>query len=288
MTELAAYLEKIKHLIPSAADLQLERLTEGYTNHTFLLSWDDSPKAIMRVPDVDATLFQISRIAEKQAVRVASANLLSPSCFYFDSITGLMVSQYVPQKTYDWSVQHIDADIIRLAQALRSIHALPTNGAEFHVGHTIEHYLREAANRLSIGEVGHEEIDWLAQVANPYLQQIAPYEGVMCHNDLNPKNCLADPMHFWVIDWEYAAEGDPLFDIALVFQSHNFTPAQQALFFEHYSADAPTADWQATIANYQKLYQIRELAWMLLKTATSKDENDWQNYSLYKEMVTFT
>lgn len=39
---------------------------------------------------------------------------------------------------------------------------------------------------------------------------------VPCHNDPNPRNILFDGERLWLIDWELAAQNDPLVDIAIL------------------------------------------------------------------------
>jgi hypothetical protein len=108
----------------------------------------------------------------------------------------------------------------------------------------------------------------------------------MCHNDINPKNCLADDLHFWVIDWEYAGLGDGLFDIALIFSSHNLTPVQQTLFLQHYDEALDLNVIKEDLANYQLLYKMREMAWLLLKhISTPQDVEAIQCYHAFKQEV---
>jgi len=283
MIELDAYLNKIKHLIPAAAELDLEIIEGGYSNHAYLLSWEGRAQCVLRLPGLDEHTFQICRTAEKRALEQAAEQLLSPPCLYFDVVSGLMVSKYVPQAAFDWDVSHEDLNVIRLAKSLKHIHSLPTNNVAFCVNNTVSKYLECTSANLALTDERQQEVQWLTDIATPYLRKILPYHAVMCHNDLNPKNCLADEMHFWVIDWEYAGEGDPLFDIASVFASHNFTVEQKTLFFEYYPDDIPLVDLHASLENYQTLYKIRELAWMLLKSATSNVEDDLSGYYRFKE-----
>lgn len=324
MMALERHLDKIKHLIPSAAELELEVIEGGYSNHSYLLSWHGSKQCVLRIPDVDETLFGISRSAEKQALEKAVTQLLSPPCYYFEVESGIMVSQYVPQKPFSWDVSHDELTVIRLAKSLRTIHQenghqqssyqsschrASNNGKEYLLGDVILSYLDHADHCLvhkSLDKTAlkkeaschgkekgadfkttlTDEVKWLRETVQPYLNNIPAYDAVMCHNDLNPKNCLADEMHFWVIDWEYAGYGDRLFDIAVVFSSHNFTESQQALFFQHYWGSSELeSDLLFTLDNYQMLYKLREMAWMLLKYSTSDYVDDFSAYFSFKENV---
>lgn len=297
MILLDAYLDTIKHLIPTAAELEIELMIGGYSNQTYLLSWNGQAQCVLRIPGLDESLFHVCRVAEEKALKVAVSHSLSPPCLAFNRDSGLMLNQFVPQSAFEWDVSHNDLNVIRLARSLRDIHNLPSNKKEYKLGHIISSYLRNASTlfkskKSSKAATLHEEVEWLASFAQPYLDNIQSYKRVMCHNDLNPANCLADERDFWVIDWEYAGESDPLFDIALVFTSHNFTTSQRALFFQHYVENEGGVNVEqevkriASLDNYQKLYKIREMAWLLLKYATSEEQEfDLTYYDIFKQQI---
>lgn len=297
MIALASYLDEIKHLIPPAAELDLQVMQGGFSNQTYLLSWQGHARCVLRTPGLDKKAFLLQPQAEKKAVNHAIEALLSPPCWYFNGESGVMVSQYVPQNAFDWQVCHQDLNVIRLAKALQTIHQGPSNQIDYCLQHIIETYLANTKTNLQQQNNAFAshlvdqlliETDWLKNFAQPYLARIPDYVPVMCHNDLNPQNCLADEMHFWVIDWEYAGKGDPLFDIALVFASHNFNSSQKELFFQHYQRPLPSNHREATLENYQLLYKVREMAWVLLKCATAEQAEMLEFYYLCKqELIEF-
>lgn len=283
MTTLLEHLDKIKHLIPPAVELSIDVLEGGYSNQAYCLSWQGQARWVLRVPGLDAEDFLISRISEKIALNKAQEALISPTCLYFDDKTGLMVSQFVPQKAYEWQVSHDDYDIKRLAKSTKIIHQMPSNQSQYDLKKVILAYLDKSDEKLSKDNLLQQEINFLRDLSFSYLNKIRPYQPVMCHNDINPKNCLADDLHFWVIDWEYAGFGDPLFDIALIFSSHNLNPEQQAYFVKHYDDSLELKEVSADLQNYQLLYKIREMAWLLLKhLSTPQDVEAIQCYHAFK------
>lgn len=286
MTTLLEHLDKIKHLIPPATELSIDVLEGGYSNQAYCLSWQGQPRWVLRVPGLDEKDFQISRISEKIALTRAQEAVISPSCLYFDQESGLMVNQFVSQKPFEWQVNHTDLDIVRLAKSTGLIHKMPSNQAHYDVKNVIETYLKTCERRLSKDNLLRHEVSFLQDLSFSYLNKIRPYLPVMCHNDINPKNCLADELHFWIIDWEYAGVGDALFDLALIFSSHNFSTPQKVLFLAHYD-DTLTLDALADdFDNYQLLYKIREMAWLLLKHAsTAQDVEAIQCYHAFKQEV---
>ena len=57
-----------------------------------------------------------------------------------------------------------------------------------------------------------EDIDELLLAESRQLSdQMAPFVPALCHNDLLPSNIIADDRRVWLVDWEYAGLGHPLF-----------------------------------------------------------------------------
>lgn len=55
-----------------------------------------------------------------------------------------------------------------------------------------------------------------------------------CHLDLHRGNLLHDASRFWIIDWEYACNSDPLFDLAVLCSTESFTDEEMARLLEFY------------------------------------------------------
>ena len=286
MTTLLEHLDKIKHLIPPATELSIDVLEGGYSNKAYCLSWQGQARWVLRVPGLDADDFQISRISEKIALTKAQEAVISPSCLYFEEKTGLMVSQFVSQRPFEWQVNHQDFDVLRLAKTTRLIHEMPSNQKHYDLKKVLLTYLLNCKKKLSKDSLLRQEVNFLEELSFSYLENISAYDPVMCHNDINPKNCLADDLHFWVIDWEYAGLGDALFDIALIFSSHNLNHDQQVLFLKHYDASLDANQLKNDLINYQLLYKMREMAWLLLKhLTTAQDVEAIQCYHAFKQEV---
>lgn len=61
-----------------------------------------------------------------------------------------------------------------------------------------------------------------------------PKEIVLCHNDLNPKNCIFSAEGLKFIDWEFAGMNDRYFDLAAVCVEFELDDEMQELFLEAY------------------------------------------------------
>jgi Ser/Thr protein kinase RdoA (MazF antagonist) len=63
----------------------------------------------------------------------------------------------------------------------------------------------------------------------------------LCHNDLNPHNILYDGSRSWLIDFDHAGLGDPLFDVATLIASARMPPERADAFTRHYLGRPPQA-----------------------------------------------
>lgn len=74
------------------------------------------------------------------------------------------------------------------------------------------HALRDYAAQLAGTEDGHD-LARLMAIADALERAVGPIDLVLAHNDLLPANLIDDGTRLWLIDWEYAGYGSPLFDL---------------------------------------------------------------------------
>ena len=71
--------------------------------------------------------------------------------------------------------------------------------------------------------------------------RVAPFRPVLCHNDMLPANLIDDGSRLWLLDWEYAGAGHPLFDLAHVSTANSLSLEQQSALLDAYPGRLPTA-----------------------------------------------
>ena len=119
-----------------------------------------------------------------------------------------------------WTRAHFDddANLVRLGRALREIHGLPLRRKTFDLQAAAR--ARKYAAQLDGSELDH---------AKPHLEAIESAPGPVnlccCHNDLVAENILSTP-DIRFLDWEYACDNDPLFDLAVVVAHHDLSAGQ--------------------------------------------------------------
>lgn len=232
--------------VPGWRSAACRRLDGGSTNQTWLVS-KRGRRAVLKIDAVPRGRPYNTRRAEANVQARACAAGLANRVLYHDETVYL--SEYVDGQV--WSIQDFydDRKLDELAAALRQLHALPLTGRVFDgIGAARQYAARigpagaaEAARRVAIVE---------AMPASPTL--------CCCHNDLVAANILATPAVRF-LDWEYACDSDPYFDLATLAGHHQLPPERAALLLDAYCGGAGNAE-RDKLAAYLRYYA--SLLWL--------------------------
>ena len=142
------------------------------------------------------------------------------------------------------------------------------------------HILRDYARQLREHGSPHLPlIPGLLAEAEGLEAAIGPVTMVLGHNDLLPGNILKGVDRLWLIDWEYAGLGSPLFDLGGLASNNGFTEAQERLLLSAYH-DAPADD--ALWHRYQAMKcasLLRETMWSMVSEIISDLDVDFATYT---------
>ena len=86
-----------------------------------------------------------------------------------------------------------------------------------------------------------------------------PRELCCCHNDLVVANIINTPETRF-LDWEYACDNDPLFDLATVTAHHELTPRQCDTLLDAYF-DGDGRRWRSHLARQAGVYEALLYLW---------------------------
>ncbi|TDP00481.1 phosphotransferase [Marinomonas balearica] len=280
MTTLSALFEQMKGYLPPQEAVKVENIEDGFSNHVMKLHWCNAPRAVLRVPILDTTVFLIDRKAELNALKAAQKEGISPALIW-ENDQGAILCEHINAPALSWEVKHQDNDIKRIGRVFSRVHQLDVQAKSQNIYQVIDHYIQSI--RLNDAHGKHsEEVTYLRHCCQRMNRvDYHARQEVLCHNDLNPKNILLNEKEVWFIDWEYAALGDPLFDLAVVSRSHNLNIDQQKVLINAYDETLEIEDTLDIIRDYSIAYGLREMAWLLLKHLVTP--NDIQSLDYYRE-----
>lgn len=232
--------------IPGWRGASVSLLPGGLTNRNYLVE-TECRRGVLKI-DATPRSSPLNSRADEAAVQKQGEQAGLANCvLYFDETTYLV--EYVEGDV--WTPQHFDddANLMQLAAALRKLHALPLTGRVFDAISAADQYRAEL-----------EAAD--ASVAQGHVALIEsmrrPKNLCCCHNDLVAANLLATP-ELRFLDWEYARDNDPFFDLATVVEHHELSNRQAEFLLDAYF-DGDGMRWRKQLSDQRQLY--KSLLWL--------------------------
>jgi len=168
--------------------------------------------------------------AEGEILRVVAAAGLAPPVARCDPSARLLVTQWIASAADDPSAAGRDRMIRRVAATLRQLHELTPPPGVRAVDFAVQARQLEAALPAQFTRPA------LAECAAQVLAKLGPGRALaLCHHDVHAQNLVTDPAgRLWLVDWEYAGLGDPVFDLASCASQLELSPASTVFLCDEY------------------------------------------------------
>ena len=232
--------------VPGWAGARVARLGGGETNTAWRVE-HGGRRAVMKLDEASRDVPFASRRQEAAVQAAAAAQGLAGRVLFSDD--GLLLTEYVDGRPWTAADSADPRSLAALAATLRRVHALPATGRAFDATSAAMHY----ADALGGAD---------PEVARRCLETVkaapAPSAVCCCHNDLVAANILlADGIR--LIDWEFAADNDPLFDLATIVVEHRLSDANVERLMDAYF-EGGGSRWRGELDAMVRVY--RALAWL--------------------------
>jgi thiamine kinase-like enzyme len=211
----------------ASGPLQVQDLPGGLTNRILKVVTGNGGAYVARLSNPGASLLAVDRDAEEHDSGAAAAAGVAPEVIgrVVDGPggSGVLVVRWLPARTWTAADLADEANLVRLAAACRRLHAGPRFARDFDMFALQRRYLgvvRERGFRLP---ARYEEFLPAAEAIRRALA-MRPMPTVPCHNDLLPANVLDDGRRLWIVDYEYAGNGDPWFEIGNAWSEAELPP----------------------------------------------------------------
>ncbi len=270
-------LQRLRSLDIWPGPIQVDRLPGGITNHNYVVR--SGERAYVARVCVEREILGIDRRNEVVCQRAAHALGIAPAVVH--QRQGVLVSDYVDARTMTAEAVRAAEFVPRLAAVLRTLHSgwdqLTGEMLYFSPFQAVRTYAKTAR---SLGARMPEDMDALLDDARGFARRIAPFTPVLCHNDLLAGNILDDGRAVWLVDWEYAGIGHPLFDLANVSATCGFPEALERTLLAAYlgTPDAGAYDL-AQLRLLKTMSLLRESLWSLIQTVASDIDFDYVDYA---------
>lgn len=256
---LENYLIKIPFL--SQKKYQISPLT-SYSNNNYLLE-NGEEKWVIRIPG-ESMNFLVDRASEyKNSLLAKKAGVNPLEVVYFEANNGLQVTRYLDgvilptQETLQNKV-----GLRQVASLLKKLHEC---GTSFVNRFDPFERLRKIAARYKekSGEISSsfsEAIDKMAECE--VLISCSPFFEIKpCHNDPVPSNFVVIGDAFQLIDWEYAGNYDPAWDLVYFSSILSLLKEEEELLVAFYGVPRPDVSL-AKMSIFKPLIHLTISIWM--------------------------
>lgn len=248
--------------------IECKPIETGITNQDYLITLP-SKKIVLRIPYAENHNFMDYEIEAVCLDYIQDKGFDAP-LLYFDAKTGIKINEYIDNLiTFgeDPSKQHI----AMFGEMLRRFHQL-----NHCIGHEMK--IREQYSTFK-AYVNQPLFD--CSVYEYLLDQLDRYQiiSTLCHNDLVAGNICFHDNHPLLIDYEYARDNDPFFDL-LSFLSENDIqdPDLRTIFYTAYFKRDRTQEECEKCDFYEHLLNLYWCQWAMMNYEQKHED-------IYKEIA---
>jgi thiamine kinase-like enzyme len=234
--------------IPGWEGASCTELNGGLTNRTWRVT-AGGKEGVLKIDDGPREAPFNTRCAEANTQNIAARAGLAPHIILAND--GLYFTEFVEGVVWQRSCLEEDSNLELIASALQRLHALPLTGRSFDAGVAAKRYVERIAGL---------DADVVQKCTEIISRMRLPQNLCCCHNDLVAENLITTP-DLKFLDWEYACDNDPFFDIATVVEHHELSDAQVTKLLDAYLG-GDGRRWREHLEKQRKLYLALLCLWM--------------------------
>lgn len=244
--------------IPGWNDATLTELSGGLSNQAWRVT-AGGKSGVLKIDDGPREAPFNTRCDEANVQSAAFRAGLAPKIIFAD--TGLYFTEYVEGTVWERACLDKKANLETIAAGLRRLHALPLTGRSFDASVAVGRYTKNATG------IDPNIIEKCTEIV---ARMRLPQNLCCCHNDLVAENLVATP-ELMFLDWEYACDNDPFFDLATIVEHHLLTDEQVVTLLDAY-LDGNHQHWREHLESQRRLYLALLCMWMAARSDTDPEE----------------
>ena len=229
----------------------------------------------------------IDREHEYQCNRIAAELGIAPPVEHFLPGEGMLVTRFIEGEELTAHTSTQPGRLARIMATIRACHQGPAFPGRFSPFEVVRSYHRQALAhgvRFPAGFAGDLAFMDRIEAALAGRASAAP-----CHNDLLAGNLLDDGERIWILDWEYAAMGDPFFDLGNFAVNQNLDAGQCEFILSSYRGAAGEGDAGDSVDSLDSgelahlhlmriASELRESLWGYIQSVLSDLDFDYLGY----------
>ncbi len=221
----------------------------------------------------------VDRDNELENSRLAHSIGLDCNIIYFDKISGIKIAEYIENaETLNIATAKREDNMELMAYALNILHNSEKRFyKDFDPFKGIEEYKETIIDEDKGLLENCKELDTLVSFLKDELQNF-PIEFVPCHLDAWPENFIKSKDKIYLIDWEYSANYDNLWDVVSIGLECEYSENERELFYNKYFGRKPLKNEIYKMNILRILMDMYWSMWALSKVSCG--EKDLYDYSL--------
>ncbi len=276
-TDLDSLLDRVTVL--RGTEREVRELEGGLTNRNLRVTTAEHD-VVVRISRDGGDQLAIDRDAEYANSCAAAAAGSSPRVVEYIPDAHLLVVEYIDGTTLA-SGDLRDSDMLsRVANVCRTLHGGPPFVSDFDMFAVQDAYLRTVQRRgFRLPARYLEFVPQVSLIRRALSAQGA--ETVPCNNDLLAANFVDDGARLWIIDFEYAGNNDPCFELGNVWSEANLSLEHLTELVGYYFGP----DCVSKVARARLLGLMSKYGWTLwasIQDATSQLDFDFWSWGLEK------
>jgi thiamine kinase-like enzyme len=289
MTEAIEEVLPLLRRIPALAKadparLGIERLA-GLTNRNYKITVTDGKALgtqayVLRIPGA-GTADYIDRKAEKRNAEAAARAGVNAPVLFFDEADGLQLTGFVEGAVTMSAERFKDLSACgRAARAFRQMHRSgEVFASRFELFQMMDNYLGLLRGKGARIPDGYAQVQKEAEAVRAALAKnsvpLAP-----CHCDPLAENFLDTGARMVIVDWEYAGNNDPMWDLGDLSVEASFGPDQDASLLEAYFDGRPPAFDVGRMVMYKAMCDLLWTLWGCIQVMNENPADDFWAYAI--------
>ena len=260
------------------ASISSERLG-GLTNRNYKL---DSPAGshVLRLAG-EGTGDYIDRNHEQHNATVAAKAGVNAEVLFFDSDDGTMLCRYIDDSVTMDIERFRDLGAVRRAgEAFRRLHTCGERFVgEFELFEQIDQYLGVVKD---LGASVPDGYNTVQREAEQVRAALAMHElpNAPCHCDPMVENCIDTGVTMYIIDFEYAGNNDPMWDLGDLSVEGDFTTEQDLAILTAYFGREPHPFDVGRMVMYKAMCDLLWTLWGVVQHANDNPADDFWAYAV--------
>lgn len=248
-------------MVPGWVDenADIEELKGGLTNRIYHVR-SDGRQCVLRLNADHSGAFGLDRTWELPILETAAEAGIAPRILFSDADAGVLLTEYLDGTVWQESDLESVEKIEALASLLRQVHALAPCGTRVNlaeIGSKYEEYLQM-----------RHELHAFASICVRVISEIPQHDAVACcHNDVVAANVI-ESEGLKLIDWEYACDNDPMFDLASAIGFHNLGTRRQQIFLSAYAGGADN-ELRERLDDQIRIFDAIQWLWLASRQSVS-------------------